>query len=50
MDFVIIYLEDKVEVPLILGWSFLATSQALTLIKDVWIVLQVEDVDVTFKH
>ena len=41
VDFVILVLDDRVEVALILGKPFLATSQALIDIKDRRMVLRV---------
>ena len=49
MDFVILDLNDKVEVPLILGRSFLATLQALIGVKDGRMVLRVDEEKIAFK-
>lgn len=49
VDFVILHLDDMVEVPLILGRPFLATSQALIDVKDGRMVLRVEEEEIVFK-
>ncbi|XP_039123341.1 uncharacterized protein LOC120259954 [Dioscorea cayenensis subsp. rotundata] len=49
VDFGILDLDDKVEVPLILGCPFLATSQALIDVKDGQMVLRVGDEKMVFK-
>ena len=49
VDFVILVLDDRVEVALILGKPFLATSQALIDIKDRRMVLRVGVEKVVFK-
>ena len=49
MDFVILDLDDKMEVPLIFGRPFLATSQALIDIKYGRTVLRVDEEKVEFK-
>ncbi|XP_039119155.1 uncharacterized protein LOC120255386 [Dioscorea cayenensis subsp. rotundata] len=42
MDFIILDVDDKVEVPLILGRLFLATSKAIIDVKDGRMTLQVD--------
>ena len=49
IDFIIMDLDEDVDVPLILGWPFLATSQALIDVKDVRLVLRVGKAEVVFK-
>lgn len=49
VDFVILDLDDKVEVPLNLWWPFLATSQALIDVKDGRMVLRDGDEEVVLK-
>lgn len=49
VDFVILHLDDMVEVPLILGRPFLATSQALIDVKDCRMVLRIGEEEHVFK-
>lgn len=49
MDFVILDMDDRVEVPLILGIPFLATLQSLIDVKDGQMVLQVDEEEITFR-
>ena len=49
VDFVILDLDDKVEVPLIFGKPVLATSQALIDVKDEKVALQDGEKKVVFK-
>lgn len=49
VDLVILDLDDKVDVPLILGRQFLATSQALINVKGSRMVLRVGNEEVIFK-
>lgn len=49
VDFVTLDIDDKVEVPFILGRPFLATPQALIDVKDGWIVLRVGEKEITLK-
>ena len=49
MDSVILDLDNKVKIPLILGKTFLAASQAFIDVKDGRIVLRVREEEVLFK-
>ncbi|XP_039131782.1 uncharacterized protein LOC120268435 [Dioscorea cayenensis subsp. rotundata] len=49
VDFVIMDVDDKVEVPLILGRPFLATSKALIDVKDGRLALLVGEEEIIFK-
>lgn len=49
VDFIILDLDDKVEVPLILQRPFLATSQALIDVRDGWMVLPVWEEEIVSK-
>ncbi|XP_039113820.1 uncharacterized protein LOC120249368 [Dioscorea cayenensis subsp. rotundata] len=49
VDFITLDLDDRAEVPLILGCPSLATSQALIDVKDGKMVLRVGDEEVVFK-
>lgn len=49
VDFVILDMDDKVEVPLILGRPFLETSKALIDVKDGQMVLQASEDEIIFK-
>lgn len=49
VEFVILDVDDKVEVPLILGIKFFATSQAQIDVKDSRMVLRMGEEEITFK-
>ena len=49
VDFVILNLDDKVKIPLFLGWQLLATSQTLIDVKNGRMVLMVSKKKVAFK-
>lgn len=49
MDFIILDVDDKVEVPLILGRPFLGTSKTLIDVKDGRMALRVSEEEIIFK-
>ena len=49
IDFVILNMDKDVKVPLILGWPFLATTNAIIDVSDGQLILKVGEEEVIFK-